>query len=283
MGNYNKNIKYYAAAGVAILAIVGVTLFTLHNKEMQTFSFVPNPDQAGVLQEAGSLKESQDPNWWLDSGGIMNIGSQDFSTNLGALPEDNKWRKLYNKNNPKDTDNGFFSQNIFRLVTKNQWQNLTQQVYFNIDKYNLSQSENRFEANGVLLFNRYMDGSNLYYTGLRVDGDAVIKKKIDGKYFTLKEAPFLTKDKKYDRVDNPNLIPTNKWIGIKSEVTNIGNGTVLIRFYVDWDQNGNWQLLLEAKDAGSKYGKAPFLDKGHAGIRTDFMDVKFKNYLIKED
>jgi len=278
---HRNNIIYFASA--IIILLLATALVVWQKKKNETFSFVSNPDQAGVLQEAGSLKESKSPDWWLDSGGIMNIGQQEFSTNIGALSEDNKWRKLYNKNNPKDTDEGFFPQNIFRLVTKNQWQNLTQQVYFNIDKTNLSQSENRFEANGVLLFNRYQDGSNLYYTGVRVDGDAVIKKKIDGKYYTLKETPFLTINKKYDRVDNPNLIPINTWIGIRSEITNIGNNTAYIKLYVDWEQKGNWQLLLEAKDRGNAYGQAPFLQAGHAGIRTDFMDVKFKNYSIKEN
>jgi hypothetical protein len=278
---HQKNIIYFIGTAIIVLLVIAVVIF--QKREGGSFTFVSNSDQVGTLQEAGSMKESKSSDWWLDSGGIMNIGLQEFSTNAGMLPEDNKWRKLYNKNNPTDTDNGFFPQNIFRLVTKNQWQNLTQQVYFNIDKTNLSESENRFEANGVLLFNRYQDGSNLYYTGVRVDGDAVIKKKIDGKYYTLKEAPFLTKNKKYDRVENPNLIPVNTWIGIRSEITNIGNNTAYIKLYVDWEQNGNWQLLLEAKDRGSAYGQAPFLQAGHAGIRTDFMDVRFKNYSIKED
>jgi len=281
--DHQKNKIFYigAAAAIAVLAIAA--FMVLQKKGNETFSFVSSPNQMGTLQESGSMKESASSDWWLDSGGILNIGAQEFSTNKGSLPEDNKWRKLYNKNNPKDTDGGFFPQNIFRLVTKNKWQNLTQQVYFNIDKINLSQSENRFEANGVLLFNRYLDGDNLYYTGLRVDGDAVIKKKVGGKYYTLKEAPFLTKKQKYDRVDNPDLIPTNAWIGLRSEVANIGNNTVYIKVYVDWEQKGDWQLLLEAKDRGSEYGQAPFTQTGYAGIRTDFMDVKFKNYFIKED
>ncbi|MFA6383676.1 MAG: hypothetical protein WCX17_04635 [Parcubacteria group bacterium] len=278
---HQKNIIYFIGTVIIVLLFIAVVIF--QKREIGSFSFVSNSDQAGTLQEAGSMKESKSSDWWLDSGGILNIGAQEFSTNAGPLPEDNKWRKLYNKNNPKDTDNGFFSQNIFRLVTKSKWQNLTQQVYFNIDKINLSQSENRIGANGVLLFNRYQNGSNLYYAGVRVDGDAVIKKKIDGKYYTMKEAPFLTKNSKYDRVDNPNLIPTNIWIGIRSVVTNIGNNTVYIRLYVDWEQNGNWQLLLEAKDREGAYGKDPFTKAGYAGIRTDFMDVKFKNYFIQED
>ncbi|HEX7586322.1 MAG TPA: hypothetical protein VF390_01670, partial [Patescibacteria group bacterium] len=84
----------------------------------------------------------------------------------------------------------------------------------------------------------------------------------------------------YDKDKEPNLIPTNIWIGIKSEAENTDDGSVSLKLYVDREQTGNWQLVLEKKDAGNKYGKTPFFEQGYAGIRTDFMDVKFKNYSI---
>jgi hypothetical protein len=96
----------------------------------------------------------------------------------------------------------------------------------------LSDSEYRNESNGVLLFNRYKDGDNLYYSGIRVDGQAVIKKKIKGKYFTLVEKELFGKDGDYDRKSNPNLIPQGKWIGIKSVLKNEGEA-VDIKLYVD--------------------------------------------------
>ena len=108
----------------------------------------------------------------------------------GDFPEGSKWQKKYEKSNPKDTDNGTHPQNIFRLVTKAKWQNFDQEAYFRINRLNLSSSDNRNESNGILLFNRYEDGDNLYYTGLRVDGTAVIKKKYAGKYYTLSEKVF---------------------------------------------------------------------------------------------
>ncbi|HEX7586535.1 MAG TPA: hypothetical protein VF390_02800, partial [Patescibacteria group bacterium] len=138
-----------------------------------------------ILEESSSMKKSKSPDWWLNSGGIMLSNSQEFSTNFGPLPKDSSWRKLYFKTNPKDTDDGYYPQNLFRLVTNDKWENFSQSVYFNINKLNLSESKNRNESNGVLLFNRYLDGNNLYYIGLRVDGEAVIKKKIAGKYYTL--------------------------------------------------------------------------------------------------
>jgi hypothetical protein len=234
-----------------------------------------------TLEEAGKMSDSQSPNWWLNSGGVAAMDNGSARTNFGPLPEGSRWQKLYAKTNPRDTDGGFFPQNIFRLVTRQKWQNLDQQIFFNIDKINMSDSENRNESNGALLFNRYYDGDNLYYTGLRVDGHAVIKKKIDGKYYTLAEKDVLSDGKKYDRNDEPNFLPLHQWLGIRSVVTNTGNRAVDLKFYVDLDQTGNWQLVLETQDKGSAFGKSPLSEPGRAGIRTDFMDVAFQNYKIQ--
>jgi len=234
-----------------------------------------------VIEEASAMKKSKQADWWLNSGGIMYWGQQEFSTNLGALPKDSSWRKLYEKTNSKDTDQGYFPQNIFRLVTRTKWKNLSQSVYFNIDKINTSKSNNRSESNGVLLFNRYQDGANLYYVGVRVDGDAVIKKKIDEKYYTMAETKIFSSDSGYDRDTNPNLIPTGVWIGLKSEVVTDSDNVVHISLSVDQDGQG-WKSVMEAIDKDDKYGAAPIADKGYAGIRTDFMDVHFRDYHIEE-
>jgi len=277
--------KKYWLMGIVFLVAIVFLVFNHKKNETNLFSkefIFPNTsiDQKRIIEETGKMKNSQSSDWWLNSGGIMNVEKNEFSTNLGKLPADSAWRKLYKENNSRDTDDGYYPQNIFRLVTKKQWKNFSQSMYFYIENNNLSDSSYRNESNGVLFFNRYQDGDNLYYAGLRVDGDAVIKKKIAGKYHTLAEKGVLPKDKKYDRVENPNLIPLKKWIGIKSELSNLGNDTTVIRLYLDLEGNGNWQLALETKDKGDKYGKAPFLNEGYAGIRTDFMDVKFRDYKI---
>jgi hypothetical protein len=240
------------------------------------------PEKKQIIEEAGSMKASKSEDWWLNSGGIMYVGPEEFTTNIGSLPEDSAWRKLYAKTNPKDTDNGYFPQNIFRLVTRSQWKNFSQSVYFNIKNINLSDSSNRNESNGVLLFNRYQDGKDLYYTGVRVDGDLVIKKKNGGKYYTLAEKSFFSNGNDFDVNDNPNLIPLNSWIGIKSQVENTSDGGVDIKLFLDKEGNGDWQLGLEAEDKPNKNGTSPFLDEGYAGIRTDFMDVIFKSYDIQK-
>lgn len=283
-----KNKKYILVAVVVFLILAAFGFFEgkkyfPKSETPSVFSF-SGSGQTGksVLEEANPMKNSKSPVWWLNSGGIMNIYESEFSTNTGDLPKDSKWRKLYKENNSRDTEKGYQPQNIFRLVSRSQWENSTQQLYFKIEKINLSDSEYRNESNGVLLFNRYQDGDNLYYTGLRVDGHAVIKKKIEGKYYTLAEKKVLTERNKYDRNDSPNLIPENTWIGIKSEVRSMGEDTVNIKLYIDREGKGDWKLVLEVEDKGDKYGKEPIFDQGYGGIRTDFMDVKFRDYKIEE-
>lgn len=279
-----KRFIYGLAGGAVIIA--ALVFFVSRDQESAsvsgTFRFVSDTQQSSILAESGSMKRSASPDWWVNSGALMRADAETFSTNIGPLPEDGKMRKLYKKNNPTDTDDGYYPQNIFRLVTRGQWQNLSQEVYFFIDAINLSESKNRAESNGVLLFNRYQDGDNLYYTGLRVDGHAVIKKKIAGKYYTLKEKRVLTGSGDYDRKDNPNLLPLRTWMGIRSEVTDTWDGAVDIKLYVDQGAGQGWQLVLETKDQSDDHGKAPFLNKGYAGIRTDFMDARFKGYSISE-
>lgn len=269
-----------------ILFIFLILFFSAYYLYRQSSISVKKPleltfSEKTTLEETGKMSDSLSPNWWLNSGGLMEMDNGSARTNFGPLPENSRWQKLYAKSNSRDTDNGYYPQNIFRLVTREKWQNLDQQLYFNIDKINMSASKYRNESNGVLLFNRYYDGDNLYYVGLRVDGHAVIKKKIDGKYYTMAEKDILSEGKEYDQNDNPNFIPLHKWIGIRSVITNTDDKTVDIKFYVDLEQTGNWQLVLETQDKEDAFGNAPLTDPGRAGIRTDFMDVAFQNYKIQ--
>ena len=78
------------------------------------------------------------------------------------------------------------------------------------------------------------------------------------------------------------LATKKKWLGVKSEVRTVDNDQVKIKVFIDEKQNGNWKLVLETKDDGKKYGGNSILNKGYVGIRTDFMDVEFDNYKIRE-
>jgi len=239
-------------------------------------------DATSMLKEAGSMDSSESPKWWLSSGAYFYNINGVGSTILGALPSLNSRRVSYYLANPLDTDNGYYPQNIFRLVLRSQWQNYTQEAYFKIIKDNPTKSPNRNASNGLLLFNRYQNEFNLYYTGIRVDGYAVIKKKINGTYYTMAYKQLIS-GSEYDATTNPDLLPKNIWIGLRSVVQNNNDGTVSIKLYVDNGKTGNWVLAAEAEDDGRTYGGRALMNAGYAGIRTDFMDVEFDNYKIREN
>jgi hypothetical protein len=232
-----------------------------------------------VLNETGKPEESVSQNWWLNSGGIVNFSNNTLSTNQGSINSNSKWFKAYLTSNPQDTDGGLHPQNLFRLVSKNNLQNIEQSVLFKINRTIMSKSPNRNASNGILFFNRYNDGDNLYYTGVRVDGTGIIKKKKSGIYNTVAQNPVF--EGSYNINKQPNLLPENKWIGLKSEVKNLSFKDVSLKVYIDKNNNGNWELIAEAIDTGDKYNGASFINAGRFGIRTDFMDVEFMNFKVK--
>ena len=232
-----------------------------------------------LLEESASPDESASANWWLNSGAKVLNQQGIIKTVQGSLSPDDRWFKAYLRSTPIDTDAGSHPQNIFRLVNKNNLQNIRQQAYFKINKTIISNSPNRNESNGILFFNRYYDGDNLYYTGIRVDGTAIIKKKINGTYFTMKQNEVFTGE--YQKNTVPNLIPEQKWIGLKSEVENLNFKEVSIKLFIDKEANGKWEQIAEATDDGKSYNGSSFINAGHPGIRTDFMDIEFKDYKIE--
>jgi hypothetical protein len=228
----------------------------------------------------GKFSEIYDPNWWLNSGAYFTYNGNNAMTVQGELNTNDPRRIYYSSSNPAETDNGYHPQNIFRLITRTQWKTYTQEVYFKINRYILSSDPHRQPSNGLLLFNHYQDGDNLYYCGLRVDGKATIKKKINATYYILSDLPVLPGV--YNRDTAPNLIPTGVWIGIRSVVTTKPDHSVSIDVYSDIGRTGKWTLIASAVDNSSAYGGPPIDQAGYAGIRTDFMDVEFSGYWIKE-
>ncbi len=230
----------------------------------------------GALEEAGSMEESSDPYWWLNSGGYLLSSHGIGETVQDELPIGNVWRIAYSLSNPEDTDNGYHPQNIFRLISRSTWRNFRQTAYFLIKKDQLSASPNRSESNGLLLFNRYLDSQNLYYAGIRVDGTAVIKKKYHGVYYTLAQVPLYMGS--YDRALRPTLLPHGVWLGLRTEVTDDADGGVNIGLFVDQNRSGTWTEVLKTRDDGASYGGKAISRAGYAGIRTDFMDVQFDGW-----
>ena len=239
----------------------------------------PFHDDTSIVFETASMKNNNGSNqFWLDSGGLFYVHNDHSETVQGDLPTYSHWRILYAETNPTDTDDGYHPQNILRLITKKMFENSTQEVYARITNDNLSQSPNRNMSNGILLMSRYKNSDNLYYAGIRVDGTAVIKEKVNGVYYTLAQSQIFPGDE-YDKNVNPNLIPKHQWIGIKCDVSTKDDSTV-IKLYMNASSSETWKELLTATDTAQK-GAPPIIEPGHAGIRTDFMDVEFKNYILK--
>lgn len=242
--------------------------------------FVYSFNVPGTLFEAPMMEKSTSPYWWVNSGAVLTIGNGIGETMQGDMSPLSPWHALYAKNNPTDTDLGAHPQNIFRLITRSTWQDFRQEAYFRITALNMSRSPNRNESNGLLLFERYADSANLYYAGVRVDGTAVIKKKIHGTYFTLAQKKIFP-GAAYDRIVNPNLLPLGKWIGLRVETKNGNDGRVIIRLLTDIGRTGMWSPALQAVDDGESYGGKAIVSGQFAGIRTDFMDVQFSSYRLE--
>ena len=233
-------------------------------------------DSSIVVNETTESANSVSPNWWLDSGANINVANGVGSTIVGEAPE-GYYRTRYAQRNPVDTDGGAHPQNVFRLLTTRTWSGATrQECYFRVLDYHLSNSPQRYDPNGLLIFTRYKDHDNLYYAGIRVDGHAVVKKKSAGVYYTLAERQVLPGH--YDRVKEPTLLPKHRWIGLRSEAVDNRDGSVTVSLYMDEHANGVWKLLAEGIDAG--VGGKPFRGQTRTGVRTDFMDVQLDNFAV---
>ena len=241
--------------------------------------YLYNFNVAGVLNEAGSNETSTSKYWWVNSGAKLIIGNGTGKTVQGNLPANDYWRLLYARTNPLDTDNGYHPQNIFRLISKQSWGAATHEMAFRINKLNNSSSPNRDGHNGVLFFARYQDGNNLYYAGVRSDGAAVLKKKIGGSYYTLAQTQVFGTKGSYNRTTNPSLLPQNTWVRMKLEAKNNTNGSVSLALLIDKENDGTFTPAVSATDSGT--GGAP-IKTGRSGIRTDFMDVEFDNFRVRD-
>ncbi len=281
------SIGFATAIEFVGVTILGFLMFSsIMNNNNEPVSTTTGPEvflytfnQPGTLQEAGDMDDSSSKYWWLDSGGKLEISDGSAKTNFNKMKSFEKWRLKYAISNPKDTDQGYYPQNIFRLVSRQQWRNFSEQAEFKLARYNVSDSVNRNESNGVLFFLRYQDGDNLYYAGIRVDGNAVIKKKLNGVYYTLALNKIF--EGEYDRYKNPNLIPIGVWFGLKAEIITRNDNTVLIALYSDQNLDGEWIKVSEAVDSGSLNLIPNILSSGYVGVRGDFFDFSFRNFRVE--
>ena len=273
----------------ASIATMVCTIVPLPTNALPTITQNPLPSPflytfnvPGILYESGTMAESSSRYFWVNSGAKFIIANGTGQTIQGTLIPDEPWRVKYARTNPLDTGNGYYPQNIFRLVTRNTWKNFSQQIQFKLTNVNITDTPNRDGYSGVLFLNRYHDGANLYYAGLREDGTAVIKKKVGGRYYTMASRAVFT-ERVYDKWTNPNLIPMNTWMGLKSEVRDLPDGSVSIVLWLDKNNTGAWQKVLSTVDSNGKYGSTSVIEgPAYAGLRTDYLDVQFKAYKFSE-
>ena len=184
MNKFKKNIIPTALA-------VGILLANFLSTHAKAYSLSLNSssDMNYTFNSTGNLKESSDasksssPYWWLNSGALLSIQNGVGKTLQGDLSPNNPIRLVYNKNKPVESDNGSHPQNIFRLLTKQSWENNRQQIYLKINGDNLQNPKNRNPWNALSLASRYINDLNYYYVSLRMDGNVSIKKKAKWKRY----------------------------------------------------------------------------------------------------
>jgi len=268
---------------VALLALVAIGAYIfivpaalISSNLASTFNASERTSHIRVLEETTKAESGEDASFWLNSGGWAHIEGDTIKTVTGSIPSVSYWRLRYRISNPLDTDNGYHPQNVFRLITTTKVRDSEETVYARILAVNESQSPNRNESNGILLMSRFVDGDNLYYAGIRVDGYAVIKRKRDGRYETLALSPLWTSpEAPYHRSLRPNLIPEGTWIGLKLTTRDRADGSVELSLYID--TSGVWELVTSARDH-DPLPQEPL----QAGIRSDFMDAEFKSFTVRE-
>lgn len=267
------------ALGFLILALLAIAPLQIRPgpqlAAVITSPYVYSFNSTGALNETERMDLSTSPYWWVNSGGRLLMDGNFGTTMLGDAPLLDRWRLQYSLSNSLDTDGGRHPQNLFRLVSRSQWQNVRVSAQFKILKDNWSKSPNRNASNGLLFMMRYQDGDTLYYAGLRVDGTAVLKKKYRGSYYTMAQKKEYAGT--YVQGGEVNVLPHQQWIALRGEAVNAADGSVTLRLFVQ-QADGSWKKLLEARDYGQYGGTSPITAKGYLGIRTDFMDVAFDSF-----
>ena len=256
----------------------GVYLEAEENLTEDHFSCSSFPENL-FLEETSSPNLSSNPCWWLNSGAVFSMEDSVGETLQGELSLLSKWRELYEKSDSIDTEGGLYPQNLFRLINKSKWQDVRTSVDVSISSYRLSSSPNRNGTNGVFLIARYIDANTLYLAGIRTDGTAVIKRKLNGVYRTLGSVWF-NPNAIHSYSSDSNFLPMGNWFGLAMEVKNGEDGEVHIK--LDFSEDGTkWQTLLSTSDWPGSFENGLFLRApSSVGIRTDFLDAEFKNYKI---
>lgn len=268
-----KTLNVFSIVLIAMLILLPTVKAGATTVSKVTIPFVYTFSSDGVLNESATADQSGSPYWWVSSGGQLVVKSGTGQSLQGNIPPSNKWNLAYAKSNPIETDNGSHPQNLFSMFARTKILDSDQSTSVKINQDNLTNFANRNPWNGVFLVSRWQDNNNFYYSGIRADGHAIIKKKINGVYKTLSETTLLSGT--WDAKSNPDLIPQNTWIKIRNVTYTDSNGLTHIQLYTDLNLSGNWKLVADVTDNTTSI-KSP----GLSGIRSDFMDVEIDNYSL---
>lgn len=224
-----------------------------------------------------TVDETSDPNnsnsydWQLTSGGYYDLNKGVLRVNQVDLPSDHKWAKAYATN--VDAEGGAHPENIARIISRqSDFQNFTLSSTFQINRVSLSDSPNRTGDKGLFHMVKYNSQDDLYYCGIRLDGDAVIKRKAGSVYSTLAQIKWWPGE--YDKTTHPCLIPVGVTIGLKTIVKSI-NGVTSLTFFVTEPGTTRYIPVLTVSD------NYPALSgPGKIGFRGDFLSWQLDDISI---
>ncbi len=273
--------KILGLSAIAVLAvIVGTQSFasaaTAANINLP-FSY--NFSYPGQLEQAQTIDQSSSPYFWLKYGGRVKIANGVGSTITGSVPATDTWYKVYSKMDLVEFDNGSHPQNRFFMLMRNSGSetDTSSQVYLNHLASNLSNIKNVHEYNAESLVVRYQDDNNYYFASIRTDGYLTLRKKVGGVYKTLASKKVLAGS--FNPTSAPDLIPTNKWIGLKVTVINSSTSMPTLTVYTDIGRTGTWRMELSATDDPAVYGQS-IANAGLVGIKSDYSDMQFDDLIV---
>ena len=86
----------------------------------------------------------------------------------------------------------------------------------------------------------------------------------------------------YEREKDMSLVPQIEWLTLRTETTTNKKGVVTISLFMKRATETKWTLLLKGLDTGTNFDSPPLVGSHPLGIRTDFMDVEFDNFMAEK-
>lgn len=232
-----------------------------------------------VLDQCDAAGSSASTYWWVKSGGCLILNNGIGTTMTGSAPSGNQWRTYYAAEDPLRTDTGTHPQNVFSMFIRTNFLNVSHEIYVKKLADNLANSANRLAYNGILLYLRYQNDANFYYAGVRADGYATIKKRVNNVNYTLAYQRVFSGT--FSTSSSTTLIPSGVWLGLRAAILNDASGKPRITLYLDNGRTGNWSLVADATDDPAQYGTI-ISSQGMIGVETDFIDASFDDFRLSD-